>query len=292
MSLSNELALVVNNEVAGSLDTNIAKLEGFVRECIKRYSPEFYNDAEVARKDRAELNKAKKALGDARREIMERLMRPYVDFETRCKALEKEIEAASGKLDDIVKVKETEEKEAKRRLVEAEWESRNFTLVPLSKVFNPKWLNKTFKMSDVAQEMSVTTERILSDLKTIERFSDDAENMKAHYLMCLDIGDTLDYGEELKKKRELARREAEERAHREHEERLDEQRRELREEQESHVRREAVAGLAADALGEGEVKPAPREYVLTMSLTETELLGVKNYLNMQGIEFECRELEF
>lgn len=301
MSMTESLTLVVRKEVAGVLDTNISEIENFVTERIKDYAPESYmGDADMAKKDRAELNKGKKLLGDARKAVIDRVMKPYRDFESRCKALEGLIDTASGKLDAIVKEKENEEKEAKRALIQTEWDSRNFDLVPLDKVFNPKWLNKTYKLTDIANEMSAIIERTYKDLKTIERtykdlktekFADDAETLKAHYLMCLDIGDTLDYGEELKKKRELAEREAKERAEREHIEHVNEQKKELAQEQEDFARKSSMAGLVADASGE-ELEPAIGEYVLNVSVTESQLLGIKNYLNMQGIEFECRSLEF
>ena len=292
--ISESLALVVRNETAGTLDTNIADIEKFVTERINDYSPESYmGDADAARKDRAELNKAKKILGDTRRAVIERLMQPFVDFETRCKSLEKLIDTASGKLDAIVKEKENEEKEAKRKVIEADWNSRHFDLFPLEKVFDKKWLNKTAKITDISAEISAIIERTYKDLKTIERFADDAETLKAHYLMCLNIGDTLDYGQELQKKRELAKKEEEERAGREHEERIAEQRRELVQEQKDINRKTAMAGLVADAIDDGtRPEPSVGEYTVTVCVTESQLVGIKNYLTMQGIEYECNKLDF
>lgn len=290
--ISSSLSLVVKKETVGVLETNIEDLEKFVTERIKDYAPDSYmGDADSAKKDRAELNKAKKSLGDARKSVIDRLMEPYRDFENRCKSLEKLIDTASGKLDEIVKVKENEEKEAKHNLIKIEWDSRNFDLVSLEKVFNPKWLNKTYKMTDVSKEMTEVIEKVYKDLKTIEKFADDADTLKAHYLMCLDIGDTLDYGEELQKKRELAQKEAEGRGVREHEERITEQKRELEQEQKQVNKSSAMQSLIADALEE-EVETPVDEYTITVNVTPTQLLGIKNYLNMQSIEFECRKLEF
>lgn len=291
--ISESLALVVRNETAGTLDTNIEDIEKFVTERIKDYSPESYmGDADAARKDRAELNKAKKTLGDTRRAVIDRLMQPFVDFESRCKGLEKLIDTASSKLDAIVKEKENEEKEAKRKLIECEWSSRKFDLFPLEKVFDKRWLNKTYKLTDVAEDMTAIINRTYKDLKAIEKFSDDAETMKAHYLICLDIADTLDYGEELKKKRELAKKEEAEREGREHDERIAEQRREVADAQKDVARKDAMAGLVAEACGEPVQEPEKREFTITVSVTDLQLVGIKNYLTMQGIEYECNELEF
>jgi len=288
------LALVVKKETTGELVTNIADIEQFVSDRIKEYNPDlFEGDADRAKKARAELNKGKKQLADTRREVIDRLMKPYQDFEERCKALERLIDTASGKLDAIVKIKESDEKEAKRKVIEADWNSRHFDLFPLEKVFDKKWLNKTAKITDISAEISAIIERTYKDLKTIERFADDAETLKAHYLMCLNIGDTLDYGQELQKKRELARKEEEERAGREHEERIAEQRRELVQEQKDINRETAMAGLVADAIDDGtRPEPSVGEYTVTVCVTESQLVGIKNYLTMQGIEYECNKLDF
>ena len=285
------LALVVKKETAGELDTNIADIEKFVTERIQEYNPDLFDgDADRAKKARAELNKGKKQLADTRKEVIDRLMKPYQDFEERCKALERLIDTASGKLDAIVKIKESEEKEAKRKLVEAEWATRNFDLVPLEKVFNDKWLNKTYKMTDISKEMKVIIDRIYKELELLER-EEDFETLKAHYLITLDLAETLAYGSELKEKRELAQKESEGRGERLHEERIAEQKRELAEDVKSHAQKSAMSSLVSQALEE-EVEVSVEDYTITLSVTEAQLLAVRDYLNQQGIEHECRKLEF
>ena len=68
----------------------------------------------MAKKKRAELNTAKQKLTRSRIDLVKELMKPYEDFENRCKALEKKVDTASGYLDEIVKAKEQEEKDNKR----------------------------------------------------------------------------------------------------------------------------------------------------------------------------------
>ena len=134
----NPLELRVTKNVVGVLETNIEQLEAYVTAKLEEYNPEsYFGDADMARKDRAELNNSKKVLSQARIQLMRELMKPYSDFETRCKNLEKMIDTASGKLDDIVKTKEEEEKTAKKIRITEIWNSRNFTVVSLEKIFNP-----------------------------------------------------------------------------------------------------------------------------------------------------------
>lgn len=290
------LDLVVIEKTVGTLNTNIEELEKFIDERLKDYDPKnFEGDADLAKKKRAELNSAKQKLSRSRIDLVRELMKPYEDFENRCKALEKKVDTASGYLDEIVKIKEQEEKDAKRNTIELLWKTKNFDLFPLEKIFNPKWLNKTFKESDIIAEMDAVIEKTYKDLKTIESFSDIADVLKAHYLMCLDIGDTLDYGEELKKQNEIAQKEKAERADREHEEKIRQQKLETYEEQEEAEQNAPISDLASLALqSNGHEAPVQvrKEYVFTVKVFDEELTNLKMTLNNLGIEFFVEELTF
>lgn len=286
------LELVVTNKSVGFLETNISALEDYVEEKLKEYEPENYmGDADLAKKDRAELNKAKDKIARARKDLIAELMKPYEDFEDRCKALEKKIDNASGLLDEIVKVKENEEKESKRKKIALFWETKNFTLFPVDKIFNPKWLNKTYKESDILDEMDAIIERTYKDLKVIERYSDDAETLKAHYLMNLDIAETIQYGDELQRQKEIAQKELEGREDREHEQKIRQQEKELYQEEKQQSKDNLVSNLVDEALGIVS-KPQKKEFVVTVKCLDEELLKLKAAMNALGIEFSVQELTF
>ena len=290
------LDLVVTEKSVGYLETNISALENLVEKRLEDYKPEnYFGDADLAKKDRAELNKAKDKIGRARKDLIAELMKPYNDFEERCKTLEKKIDMASKALDEIVKLKENEEKETKRHSIELIWAAKNFDLFPLDKIFNPKWLNKTYKESDITKEIEEVIAKTYKDLKTIESFSDIADVLKAHYLMCLDIGDTLDYGEELKKQNEIAQKEKAERSEREHEEKVLQQKRDTYneiEEKEKNAEVSDVASLALQSMGYEDPKEIRKEYVVSIKCFEREISALKLALNNLGIEFDIRELSF
>lgn len=300
MTDMNSLELVATKAVAGSLETNIEQLERYVDAKLEEYKPELYaGDADSARKDRAEINGGVKALSQKRIAIMNELMKPFADFEKRCKVLEAKMKAAAVSLDEIVKEKERKEKDAKRADIELEWQNRNFNLFALEKIFDSRWLNKTCKMSEIRRGMDEAIERTYKDLKTIERFGSDAETLKAHYLDTLDIGETLDYGEELEKNRKKVAQEAAEREIREHEQKLDEQRRGLQEEQKIEASVNRMSALVSAALDE-EPKPETelppkaeaKTFALTVRTTQTQMMCIKDYLCKSGIEYECREIVF
>ena len=292
------LDLVVTEKSIGFLETNIEALENLVNKRLEDYKPENYlGDADLAKKDRAELNKAKDKIGRARIDLITELMKPYNDFETRCKALEKKIEQASKALDEIVKQKENEEKELKRKVIEQFWISKNFDLFPLEKIFNTKWLNKSFKESDILSEMDSRIEKTYKDLKVCERYSVmyglEADTIKAHYLMNLDIEETISYCDELQRQKEIAQREAAERAEREHKEKVLQQKEELWQEESNFENTQNVQNLAEMALNGGaEVEEKRKEFVISVKCFDRELLNLKGILNELGIEFSVEELTF
>lgn len=274
------LDLVVINQTKGILETNISELELFVASKLESYNPELYEgDAESAKKDRAELNKSKTALSSARKELIKELMQPYSDFESRCKKLEKDIDVASSKLDEIVKVKENAEKTAKKIRCEELWLSKNFTLFPMDKIFNQKWLNKTTKDSEINAEMDAIIEKVYSELKLIERFAEDSDTLKSIYLDNLDIGYTLDYGEELKKNREKIAEEKATRDEREVKVQFNQVQQDIRE----SAKNVDVDNLVNDILGVEEIK---KEFSFVIKATDNQVLDLRNYLASKGILVE------
>lgn len=288
--LKNPLELVVTKNVVGVLETNITQLENYVNQKLTEYNPNQYKgDADSAKKDRAELNNAKKTLSQARINLMKELMKPYSDFETRCKNLEKKIDSASGQLDVIVKEKENEEKQRKKDFVIEIWKSKNFDLVSVEKIFNQKWLNKTAKEKDISSEMDSIIQNIYSSLKIIER-CEDAETLKAHYLLNLDLNETLSYGEELKQARIIAENEAKNRGEREHLEQIEQQKMEVAQEALELVQKENISTLASEAL---EIeKVTTKRYVVTIKASDEQLLKLKNACNELSIEYSIEELVF
>lgn len=289
----NPLELRVTKNVVGVLETNIEQLEAYVTAKLEEYSPEsYFGDADMARKDRAELNNSKKVLSQARIQLMRELMKPYSDFETRCKNLEKMIDTASGKLDDIVKTKEEEEKTAKKIRITEIWNSRNFTIVSLEKIFNPRWLNKTCKEKEIVTEIDAVIAHIYDDLKKIEKYAEpcDVDTVKAYYIDCLDIGDALDYGEQLSKNRKIVQQEAEQREEREHSAVVEQQRKAEYTENMEKAHEEDLSSMASMALGiEPEPqpkKPIFKEYTVTISATEEQVSMLKSAMTSLGIVYK------
>lgn len=206
------LALVVQEKTLGKLITNAKQIKDFVIEKIETYSVDNYpGDEKQAAKDKAELNAAAKQLNDERIKLEKEFMSPFNEFKEIVSDTVSLINTASSKLDAIVKEKERRERAEKRAKITEMWEAKKFTLVPLEKVYNTKWENKTYKFSAIENDIDGIISRIEGDLTALDSFGEDTAQLKELYLSNLDITITLQRGAELKANRErLAARQAEE----------------------------------------------------------------------------------
>jgi len=281
-----ELSLVVVEKKAGFLTTNIEALENFVMERLEEYKPENYQgDADAAKKDRAELNTAKKQIADERIRIMKELMKPFDEFVERCKGLEKNIDGASKALDEIVKLREQAEKEVKKAIIDEYWRIKEFELVALDRVFDQKWLNKTVKIADVKKEIDSIIEKIIADLKTIEAFGVDVDTLKPLYLETLDLGITIARGNAMKANRERLEKEKAERAEREKKEALQEAQKELIQEEEKAQHESLAETLASQATGTESESDPIESFRIEFTGKRSALFRLRQYMLSEGITY-------
>lgn len=212
MTEEKSLALVVQEKRLGTLVTNAKQIKEFVALKIEEYSVDNYQgDEKQAAKDKAELNAAATRLNDERIRLEREFMSPFNEFKEVVNDTVSLIKTASAKLDAIVKEKERREKAEKKAKIAEMWETKKFTLVPLEKVYNTKWENKTYKFSAIESDIDGIISRIEGDLDALDSFGEDTEQLKSLYLSTLNLQTALNKGAELKANRErIAARQAEE----------------------------------------------------------------------------------
>lgn len=283
---TSDLTLVVKEQKLGELITNALEIKGFVEARLIDYTPENYvGKVDDAKKDRAELNKASKDLNSKRLELEKLFMRPFDEFKQIIKETTTAIDGASKKLDEIVKGEEEREKDVKRKQIEEFWTVQNFELVPLSRVFDEKWLNKTAKNKDIFAEIEKKIEVILSDIKTLETL-EDADVLKQLYLDTLDMGMAIRKSAELKAYRERLATEAKERAEREARKAMQDQTKELAEEMVHVQNAEPVAAMAAQAAGEPVDTDPMDTYALEFTARRSALFAMREWMTEHGIVYK------
>ena len=204
MMEAKDLVLTVERQVPGELVTNALKIKAFVEERLKDFEPGKYLDIDQAKKDRAVLNAASKELNQKRLELERQFMAPFEEFKKVIKDTTSLIDEASRKIDAIVKAAEDEEREIKKREIEKIYADIGLDVVPLAKIFDQRWLNRTKKLSEVAAEIADRKQKIMSEIKVINSLQ-DKEEVLAYYLDTLDIGSAMDLANRLKENREKAR---------------------------------------------------------------------------------------
>lgn len=275
------LALNVLDLTFGTLTTNALQLHDYVAATLERYTPENYSEdnVEQAKADRAILNKAAKELNDRRIQIEREWNAPLQEFKGIVGDTVKMISEGSAKIDAVVKGVESKAKAEKRAAIEELWERKGITLLPLSKLWDDKWLNKTKRLPAVEKEIGEKLLKIEAELDTLAAVdTEDGEVLRAYYLDCLDLQRTLAYSATLKANRQ----------------RLQEEQARRQAEAEAQATREAyVAPTAEPAPTTPTAYEAPEavipevlERTMVVRGTREQLIALAEFMNTEGIWFK------
>ena len=272
------LALNVLDLTFGTLTTNALQLHDYVAETLERYTPDNYSEENVeqAKADRAILNKAAKELNDRRIQIEREWNAPLQEFKGIVGDTVKMIADGSAKIDAVVKGVESKAKAEKRASIEELWERKGITLLPLSKLWDDKWLNKTKRLPAIEKEIGEKLLKIEAELDTLAAVdTEDGEVLRAYYLDCLDLQRTLAYSATLKANRQ----------------RLQEEQARRQAEAEAQATREAyVAPTAEPAPTAYEapeaVIPEVLERTMVVRGTREQLIALAEFMQAEGIWFK------
>ena len=196
------LQLVITDKSLGSLTTNALQIKAMVEAALPDYNIANYADnLDLAKSDKAMLNKSKKALNDERIKIEREFMKPFEEFKGIVSGTCKLIDSCTAKIDSVVKEADEIEREKKRDMIAKLWEEHGTKIVPLAKAFNEKWLLKSAKEKDIIFSIQEKALSIESDMRTLEAIGEDVETLKAMYLESLNLNETIQYSMRLKENR-------------------------------------------------------------------------------------------
>lgn len=271
-----DLALDVRELTLGTLTTNALQLRDHVAATLERYTPENYSveNVDQAKADRAILNKAAKELNDKRIQIEREWSAPFQEFKGIIGETVRMITEGSTKIDAVVKGVESKAKAEKRAAIEELWASKNITLIPLSAVWDERWLNKSKRLPAIEKEMGQRLLKIEADLEALGVVPEqDREVVRAYYLNNLDITRALAYSTELQDSRKRLQ---------------DSEARKKAESEAQAMRQEYVAPTAAQApTAEAPevVVPEILERTMVVRGTREQLVDLAEYMKASGIWF-------
>ncbi len=149
----------------------------------------------TAKDDRATLNKFKRAIEDKRKEVKKECLTPYEAFEEKVKELVSMIDEPISIIDTQLKSFDDIKKAEKQKSIEVFYTANIKELrelIPLEKIFNPKWLNSTYKMIDISKEIMATIEKVKNDIGIIKAMRLECETQVIDkYLINFDMSEAL-----------------------------------------------------------------------------------------------------
>lgn len=179
------------------IEWNKEELLAAVRSKVALYEGIVYTEETVklAKNDRAELNNLVKAIDERRKKVKEVINQPYAEFEKELKEITDLIKKQSAEIDEQVKAFETAEKEEKKAKIMEAYEKAIGNLaeiLPFSKVFDQRYLNKTCKLASAIAEVQKKIEQVKTDLETIESVCGKYKlNTKDVYVRTLDLSKAM-----------------------------------------------------------------------------------------------------
>lgn len=206
------------------LNTALPKVIGFNFEELKAELTarlDYYNSLVVTedtikegKAERAKLSKLREAVEAKRKEVKREYMAPYTDFESKVNELVAIIDAPIAAIDGQLKAFDDLRREDKRAEIRKAYETivpaEIQAIVPLERIFDPKWLNATVKTKAVEAELTTMVQQTEDDLQVLDMVEPEfAAAVRARYMETLNIGAALRYKQTLVAAAEAAKRRAE-----------------------------------------------------------------------------------
>lgn len=165
----------------GTLIDNFAEVESSIRQYADAFRGMQFTDDQLklAKSKRAELNSKTKVINDYRLGIERQFNAPAVAFKEKCDSLIKLIKDVIVPIDNQIKEMENGNKDAKKKLVLAEIdkildsEYKDFKRIVTSSKgvpFNDKWLNATYSMKNIGQDVRNILDRSKLEWETLLAF--------------------------------------------------------------------------------------------------------------------------
>lgn len=282
--------------VPESISFNYEELKKEISAKAHQYALAVYSDEQIklAKTDRANLNKLKKALNDERIRREKEYMQPFNDFKAKINEIISIIDKPVQLIDGQIKNYEEQQKlEKKDKILCCFENSIHPEWISFEMIFNEKWLNASVKMSAIEEEISLKLEQITADLQTLSGLPEFAFEASEVYKTTLDMNKAISEGKRLS---EIARRKAE------HEEAM-----KAKAEAEAQARAEAEARAKAEEIQpdtdlntlesgaytvrdtrEDAPKPIEKEWISFKALLSTEdALALRDFFNSKKIEFKA-----
>lgn len=191
-------AVIKVTPVAGTISDNLDEFKALVELCAERYRGLTFTESQYAeaKKTRAELAKAVKEINEKRISVSKIFDEPYKAFKARCDEIVKIITDVAEPIDAQVKAFEQAEDERKKvaiaECIKNIVDTRYSHIKPLLEFaskgmaegtnilgvkFNPKWLNRTYKMTAIETDVDTFLRNVGKEYETLYSLKDSFGDM-------------------------------------------------------------------------------------------------------------------
>lgn len=183
---------ITDFQAPGKISFNYEELKQQIQTRAADYASLVYTDDQIAnaKKDRADLNRLKKALNDERIRQEKEFLQPFNEFKAQIKELCGIIDKATASVDKQIKDFEEQKKAEKLQQIQDFFNSKtfpgNFDGLSFKQLFDPKWLNASVSMKSIEAEMDKHLLRVQKDLGTLDSMGIGYEAMQK-YQATLDL---------------------------------------------------------------------------------------------------------
>ena len=174
--VTTDLATVANTQI----ETNFEAVRDWLTEELAPYATMVVTGDAIsdAKKLRANIRKVGDSIDAQRKAIKKIWMKPYEDYEAKCKELTGIVNGAVSNIDGQIKAMENEMKEQKRHRLSEFFDENSYAVadfITFDDIFDPKWLNATFSEIDAANSIMEQIESIKEGLDTIRSMNSPYE---------------------------------------------------------------------------------------------------------------------
>jgi hypothetical protein len=178
-----------------AVEFNHEDLKVELSKSLEKYKGLVYNDSQIklAKTDRATLNNFKAAMEAKRKEIKNKCLAPYEQFESKYKEVLSLVDEPINEIDaQVKKFEEGQKAEKEAKIDEFIKLHINTKLVKKELIFDKKWLNAGTKLDSIEKAIIEFSEKITSDTDTIEGLNSKYyQQMLDKYYQTLNINDAI-----------------------------------------------------------------------------------------------------
>jgi hypothetical protein len=176
---------------------NYSELKAELADKLVKYKGTTYDDSAIslAKKDKAGLNKLRKAIEDKRKEIKNQCLEPYSQFEMQVKDIVNMIDKPILEIDSQIKTYEEKVKAEKQAEIEIYFNEAVGDLsniLKFERIFDSRWLNTTYSIKSIKEEIDESIKRVDADLEVIKGLNSEfSTELMSEYLSTFDLSAVL-----------------------------------------------------------------------------------------------------